>query len=112
MSDLVASETPPFASRPDQAPAAEVSGPAALAGRCAAALTLVAGATLIAFVAENVITAPNLTLIYVLPVVITAAAFGSVPAIVASVGSVLAFDFFFTEPYFSLRISSPSDIWG
>lgn len=76
------------------------------------AFVLVAAATLLAFVIDHLIAAPNVTLIFVLPVVIAAASFGWGPALAASVAGVLAFDFFFTVPYYSLRIDSPSDIWA
>lgn len=75
-------------------------------------LLLVAAATLLAFVVDHIIAAPNLTLIFVLPVVVAATFFGWRSALVAAVGGVLAFDFFFTQPYYSLRISSPSDLWA
>jgi K+-sensing histidine kinase KdpD len=78
----------------------------------AAALAMVAIATLLAFIVKQLITAPNLTLIFVLPVVVTATTFGWRPAFAASVAGVLAFDFFFTTPFNTLRITSPSDIWA
>jgi two-component system sensor histidine kinase KdpD len=76
------------------------------------ALAMVAGATLLSFVVKNVIAAPNLTLIYVLPVVAAGVAFGWGPSLVAVIGGVLAWDFFFTEPYFSFTIYRPADIWA
>jgi len=75
-------------------------------------LLLTVAATLIAFVVEHLISAPNLTLIYVVPVVIAGAAFGWWPSLAAVFASVLAFDFFFTVPYFSFQIDNPSDIWA
>lgn len=75
-------------------------------------LMMVAVATLLAFVFEHLISTPNLTLIYVLPVVLAATAFGWGPALAATVAGVLAFDFFFTRPYFSLWIAAPSDLWA
>jgi K+-sensing histidine kinase KdpD len=78
----------------------------------ALALALVALATVLAVVVEHLIAAPNLTLIYVLPVIVTATSFGLAPALVAAVAGVLAFDFFFTEPRFSFRIASASDLWA
>jgi two-component system sensor histidine kinase KdpD len=93
-------------------PGVESFGMLPPAGRYAVALLLVAAATLLAFVAEHVVAGPNLTLIYVLPVVIAATAFGWGPAIAAAGAGVLAFDFFFTEPRFSLRIYSAADIWA
>lgn len=73
-------------------------------------LTLVALATLAAFLVREVAGAPNVTLVFVLAVVIAATCFGFGPAMIASLASVLVFDFFFTQPYHSLRIDSPSDI--
>lgn len=78
----------------------------------ATTLLMVAVATLLAFVVDHIIAAPNLTLIFVLPVVVAATFFEWGPALVAAIGGVLAFDFFFTQPYYSLRISSPSDLWA
>jgi len=75
-------------------------------------LVFVAVAVVLAFVVEHLIAAPNLTLIFVLPVVIAATAFGWGPALAAVVASVLAFDFFFTEPRLSFAIASPSDLWA
>jgi two-component system sensor histidine kinase KdpD len=88
------------------------SAPLSAPAQYGLALLLVAAASALAFVVEHVIAAPNLTLIYVLPVVIAGTAFGWGPALVAALAGVLAFDFFFTEPYFSFAIYSPSDIWA
>lgn len=100
----------PIASDPDRGASA-----AAQPGRWvgyAVAVVLVGAATLLAFLADNLVSAPNVTLIFVLPVVIAAAAFGWGPALAAAVLGVLAFDFFFTAPYYSLRIASSSDVWA
>lgn len=75
-------------------------------------LLLVALATLLAFAANQVIAAPNLTLIFVLPVVIAATTLGWGQSVAAIVASVLSFDFFFTQPYFTLRMTDPSEIWA
>jgi K+-sensing histidine kinase KdpD len=83
-----------------------------LAAQYALSLVFVGIATLLAFVAQHLIAAPNLTLIYVLPVVVTATIFDWGPALAAALAGVLAFDFFFTRPFFSLRIDSPSDMWA
>ena len=46
-----------------------------------------------------------------LPAVLAAAGFyGFGPGLVAAVGSALAFNFYFTQPYHTFRISSPSDV--
>jgi two-component system sensor histidine kinase KdpD len=75
-------------------------------------LALVAAATFLAFLVDQFIAAPNLTLVFVLPVVIAASAFGWGPALVAALAGVLAFDFFFTHPFYSFAITNPSDIWA
>ena len=76
------------------------------------AVVFVALAVVLAFVVEHLISAPNLTLIFVLPVVIAATSFGWGPSLAAVATSVLAFDFFFTEPRLSFAIASPSDLWA
>jgi K+-sensing histidine kinase KdpD len=86
--------------------------PLTLIAQYGLALLFVALATALAFVVQHLISAPNLTLIYVLPVIIAATLFGWGPSLLAVVVGVAAFDFFFTEPYYSLTISSPSDIWA
>jgi two-component system sensor histidine kinase KdpD len=83
-----------------------------VAGQYVVALLMVTAATLIAFVVDTLVAAPNLTLIYVLPVVVAATAFGWGPSLFSAVAGVLAFDFFFTQPHFSWRMASPADIWA
>ena len=80
--------------------------------RYGAALMLVAVAVLIAFVADQVVVASSLTLIFVIPVAIAATSLGWGPSVVAVAASVLAFDFFFTAPYFTFRMTEPSEIWA
>lgn len=75
-------------------------------------ILLVATATLLAYAGSAVVPAPGLTLIFVLPVVIAGTAFGFGPSIAATLIGVLAFDFFFTQPYYTLRMSDPSEIWA
>ena len=75
-------------------------------------VVLVALAAFFAFIASQVVPASGLTLIFVLPVVIASAVFGWGPSLAAIVASLFVFDFFFTEPYFSLRINDPGEIWA
>jgi two-component system sensor histidine kinase KdpD len=78
----------------------------------AVTMMLVALATGGAFLASQLVDAPNVTLVFVLPVVVAASVFGMGPAVAASLLGVAAFDFFFTRPYYSFTIESPSDIWA
>lgn len=78
----------------------------------AVALALVAVAALAALVVERAAPVPNLSLIFVLPVVIAAASFGWGPALAAAVSGVLAYNFFLIEPRQSLRVSDPANLWA
>ncbi len=49
-------------------------------------------------------------LLYLLPVLVTARYAGLLPALAVSVIATLAFNYFFTEPYRTLRIASPADL--
>jgi K+-sensing histidine kinase KdpD/DNA-binding winged helix-turn-helix (wHTH) protein len=51
-----------------------------------------------------------IVLLYLPPVLVTARYAGLWPALAVSVLATLAFNFFFTEPYRTLRISSPADL--
>jgi K+-sensing histidine kinase KdpD len=81
------------------------------AAQYAASFGLVAAATIIGLSVRPLISS-QLALVFVPPVVISAAAFNWAPTLAAVIASVLAFDFFFTEPYYSLAIANQSDIWA
>jgi K+-sensing histidine kinase KdpD len=78
--------------------------------RHALSLLLVAAAVVFAEAFQSLLQTHGLTLFFVLPVVISATSFGWGPSITATIAGVLAYDFFFTEPKFSLAIASPADI--
>ena len=80
--------------------------------RYSIALFLVAAATVLAFALQGLVSAPNVALIYVLPVVLSASYCGWGASLFAVALSVLAFDFFFTEPYYSLAMTDPPEIWA
>jgi K+-sensing histidine kinase KdpD len=75
-------------------------------------LLLVAAAGLVAFVVDHIVSTPNLSLIFVLPVIVAALSFGWGPALVSAMLSVAVDDFFFIEPRFTFRVASPSDVWA
>ena len=88
-----------------------LSGLPAAAGY-AAATALVGLATLVAAALDGVTTVPNLSLVFVLPVILTAAPFGLGPTLVAAVLGALAFNFFFTDPRWTLQVDDPANIWA
>ncbi|HTX48289.1 MAG TPA: DUF4118 domain-containing protein [Caulobacteraceae bacterium] len=78
--------------------------------RHALSLLMVAATVVVAGAVQAGLQIHGLTLFFVLPVVISATSFGWGPSITATIAGVLAYDFFFTEPKFSLAIASPADI--
>jgi two-component system sensor histidine kinase KdpD len=82
-----------------------------IAARYALAPLLVAAATLLAYACQFFgVQAQTLALVYVIPVIVEAAWSGWGPAFVAAIAGVAAFDFLFTQPLYSLQVTSPSDI--
>jgi two-component system sensor histidine kinase KdpD len=73
---------------------------------------LVAAAGVVAFVVDHIVATPNLSLIFVLPVIVAALSFGWGPALISAMLSVAVDDFFFIEPRFTFRVASPSDVWA
>lgn len=62
-------------------------------------------ATTVSFLIRGRITPTNLVMVYLLTVVISALNFGRGPSILASLLSVLAFDFIFVPPYYTFAVS-------
>ncbi|WP_223923852.1 DUF4118 domain-containing protein [Geobacter sp. AOG2] len=71
------------------------------------AVALVAVATLLCGAVRTSIAPANMVMLYLFAVVLTAARLGLRPAILSAVLSVLAFDFLFVPPRFSLRVLDP-----
>lgn len=76
------------------------------------AAPLCALATLLAVIVDGWVAVPNLSLVFVLPVVILAVTFGLGPALTAAVAGVLAFNFFLIEPRYTLRVNDPANVWA
>jgi len=70
-----------------------------------ASLALITLVTAISYPLSNILDPTNLVMLYLMAVVIAAVFLGRGPAILASILSVLTFDFFFIVPYFSFRVS-------
>jgi len=67
---------------------------------------------LIGELAQRMVHAPGMALPFVLPVILAAVSFGWRASMYASALGAIAYDFFFTEPVFSLRIDSGADLWS
>jgi two-component system sensor histidine kinase KdpD len=75
-------------------------------------LAMVAAATFAAVIVDQAVTIPNLSLVFVLPVVIAAVSFGFGPALAAAVAGVVAYNFFLIGPRYTFRVADPANIWA
>lgn len=77
-----------------------------------AAFILIVFASSIAVGVDSRIAIPNVSLVYVVPVVIAGAAFGVGPSLFAAVLGALSYNFFLTEPRYTLSVDDPANIWA
>ena len=80
--------------------------------RYLASVAMTAVATGIAIGVDSKVNIPNLSLVFVIPVIIAGLGLGLGPSICAAILGALAFNFFLTEPRYSLVIDDPSNIWA
>lgn len=78
----------------------------------AAAFAMTAFATLVAIVFDRAVTIPNLSLVFVVPVVVAAVGFGLGPSVFSSILGAIAYNFFLTEPRYTLRVDDPAAMWA
>ena len=77
-----------------------------------ASIAMTAVATVVAVAVDSKVTIPNLSLVFVIPVIVAGVGLGLGPSLCAAVVGALAFNFFLTEPRFSLAVDDPSNIWA
>jgi two-component system sensor histidine kinase KdpD len=70
----------------------------------------VAVAALVCSILRTHLSLPNLSMVFLLAVLLTAVVWGLRASITASILSVLVYDFFFVLPYHTFTISSPQDV--
>jgi len=73
-------------------------------------LLMVAGVTLLNLFLQRFINPLSLVYIYLIAAIASGLLFGIVPSLFSSIVSLLTFDFFFTEPRYSLTMHHPHDI--
>ena len=73
---------------------------------------MTAAATVVAVGVDRAVTIPNLSLIFVVPVIIAGVAFGLGPSVCSALLGALAYNFFLTEPRYTLVVDDPADIWA
>jgi K+-sensing histidine kinase KdpD len=77
-----------------------------------ASIAMTAVATVVAVGVDSKVTIPNLSLVFVVPVIIAGLSFGLGPSICSAVLGALAFNFFLTEPRYSLAVDDAANIWA
>jgi K+-sensing histidine kinase KdpD len=80
--------------------------------RYLAAVVMTALATTVAVGFDSTVTVPNLSLIFVIPVVVAAVTVGLGPSLCSAVLGALAYNFFLIEPRFSLAVEDPANVWA
>jgi two-component system sensor histidine kinase KdpD len=75
----------------------------------AVAVPSLAAATIMVALVESVLGIPNAAFVYLMAVVASAIVSGRLGAVVTAVASFLLYDFFFTEPRFTLTIKQPEE---
>jgi two-component system sensor histidine kinase KdpD len=83
-----------------------------IAVRYLAAVIMTALAAVVAVGLDSKVTIPNLSLIFVIPVVVTSVTVGLGPSLCSAVLGSLAYNFFLTEPRYSLEVEDPAYIWA
>ncbi|MDH6232515.1 K+-sensing histidine kinase KdpD [Mesorhizobium soli] len=98
-------------SPPDPLSSAAPSSPSAVVGYLVA-FAMTAIATVLAVSVDIEANVPNLSLLFVVPVVIAGVAFGLGPSLCAAILGALAYNFFLTDPRYSLMVKDPANIWA
>jgi K+-sensing histidine kinase KdpD len=80
--------------------------------RYLASIAMTAIATVVAVGMDSNVTIPNLSLVFVVPVIIAGVGLGLGPSLCSAILGALAFNFFLTEPRYSLAVDDPANIWA
>lgn len=80
--------------------------------RYLASIAMTAVATVAAVGVDTSVTIPNLSLVFVVPVIIAGVSLGLGPSLCSAILGALAFNFFLTEPRYSLAVDDAANIWA
>jgi len=95
----------------DEAPAAKTPAPVSIATIAYVnTVLMVAAATLIGRGVVALVAVPNISLVFLAAVLWSAMRYGLRPSLFASVLSTLSYNFFFTEPLYTLSVANPSHL--
>ncbi len=77
-----------------------------------ASIAMTVLATVVAIAVDSKVNIPNLSLVFVIPVIVAGLSSGIGPSLCSAVLGALAFNFFLTEPRYSLAVDDPSNVWA
>jgi K+-sensing histidine kinase KdpD len=80
--------------------------------RYLASFAMTAVATAVAVGVDRTVTIPNLSLVFVVPVIVAGVSLGLGPSLCSAILGALAFNFFLTEPRYTLAVDDPANIWA
>lgn len=80
--------------------------------RYLASFAMTAIAAVVALAVDSTVTIPNLSLVFVVPVVIAAVGLGVGPSLFSAILGALAYNFFLTEPRYTLIVDDPANVWA
>ena len=80
--------------------------------RYLASIAMTAFATVVAVSVDSKVNIPNLSLVFVVPVIVAGVSLGLGPSFCSAVLGALAFNFFLTEPRYSLAVDDAANIWA
>jgi K+-sensing histidine kinase KdpD len=80
--------------------------------RYLASIAMTAAATVVAVGVDTSVTIPNLSLVFVVPVIVAGVSLGLGPSLCSAILGALAFNFFLTEPRYSLAVDDAANIWA
>ena len=80
--------------------------------RYLASFAMTALATAVAVGVDSTVTIPNLSLVFVVPVIIAGVSLGLGPSLLSAILGALAFNFFLTEPRYTLLVDDPANVWA
>ena len=80
--------------------------------RYLASFAMTAVAAVVAVGVDSTVTIPNLSLVFVVPVIIAGVSLGLGPSLCSAILGALAFNFFLTEPRYTLLVDDPANVWA
>ena len=98
--------------QPDIVEATDVDPLASEWVRYLASVAMTGIVTVVAIGVESRVNIPNLSLLFVVPVIVAGVGLGLGPSLCSAVLGALAFNFFLTEPRYSLAVDDPANIWA